>query len=342
MKPLKSFKIENKKISIDGPTYIIAEIGINHGGSIIKCKKLIKAAYKSGADAAKLQIVDPENSYDKSHPSFGVFKNKNFNHQELKSLIKFSKKLGITLFATPGDFQSLKKTIKLKMPAIKISSGLLTNLPLIKEAAYKKIPIILSTGMAFKNEIVDAVNICKIKTNKICILKCTSIYPAPIDKINLRAIKSLNKKFNLPIGYSDHTIGIDTCISAIAAGATVIEKHFTLNRNKKGADHHISIEPKDFKKMVNKIRKTEKLLGRDTIIPTKEEIKLRYKFHRKIVSLKKIRKGDKLSLKNLCLKRSNSRLKGLPPKKLFDLIGKISLKDIKSNKIISTKDLANI
>ena len=342
MKPLKSFKIGNKKISSDGPTYIIAEIGVNHGGSIINCKKLIRAAYKSGADAVKLQIVDPENSYDKNHPSYKVFKNKNFNFQQLKDLIKFSQKLGITLFATPGDFYSLKKIIKLKMPAIKISSGLLTNLPLIKEATYKKIPIILSTGMAFKNEIVDALNVCKKKTNKICILKCTSIYPAPIDKINLRAIQSFRKKFNLPIGYSDHTLGINACISAIVAGATVIEKHFTLNRNTKGADHHISIEPKEFKRMVDKIRSTEKMLGKDTISPTKEEIKMRHKFHRKIVSLKKIKKGDKLSLENLCLKRTNSSLKGLPPKKLFDLIGKISLRNIKSDKIISNKDLANI
>ena len=257
MKPLKSFKIGNKKISSDGPTYIIAEIGVNHGGSIINCKKLIRAAYKSGADAVKLQIVDPENSYDKNHPSFEVFKNKNFNFKELKDLIKFSQNLHNS-FCNTWRFLQFKKIIKLKMPAIKISSGF-TNLPLIKEATYKKIPIILSTVWHLKMKLLMLLMFAK--TNKICILKCTSIYPAPIDKINLRAIQSF-KKFNLPIGYSDHTLGIHACISAIVAGATVIEKHFTLNRNTKGADHHISIEPKEFKRMVDKIRSTEKMLAK--------------------------------------------------------------------------------
>ena len=338
MKFLKTFSIRNKKVSIDGPSYIIAEIGINHNGSIRKCKKLIKEAFKCGADAAKLQIVNPDNSYEKNHPSYKAFKNKDFSFSELKELIQYSNKLGITLFATPGDFQSLKKVIKLKMPAIKISSGLLTNLPLIKEAAKIKIPLILSSGMAYENEIQEAINICKNKTKKLSLLKCTSIYPAPLNKINLKGIAKLKNMFKIPTGYSDHCLGIEACVCAVAAGATIIEKHFTLNKKDVGADHKISIVPNEFRLMVKRIRETEKLMGLYKIGPTNEEKKLRNRFHRKIVSLKKIKKGEKFSLNNVSLKRSNSKLRGLPPKKLFKIIGKNSKKNINPNKLITSGD----
>ena len=340
MSLLKSFYIKNKKISEINPSYVIAEIGINHGGSKINCKKLIKKAHECGADAVKLQIANPEESYSRDHSSYKAFKNKYLSDKTLSYLISYAESLNLALFATPGDFTSLKRISKLRMPAIKISSGLLTNLPLIKEASKKKIPIIISTGMAYEKEIDDAITICKKKNNKIALLKCTSIYPAPIDTLNLKAIDRLKKKYNIPVGYSDHAAGIDACIYAVAAGASIIEKHFTLNKKLTGADHKISIEPNEFKLMIKKIRNLEKILGKATIKPVKKEIKFRKIYHRKVVSFKKIIKGEKFTLNNLCLKRTNFQSKGLPPKNLFKILGKSAVKNIKAHKLLLNSDFS--
>ena len=299
MKILKSFKIANKKISDNSPAFIIAEIGINHNGSKSKCAKLIYEAYKSGANAVKLQIADPNYSYAKNHPSYKEFKNKDLNDETLKKLINYAKSLGLSLFATPGDFKSLQRVKNLKMPAIKISSGLLSNLPLIKEASKVKVPIIFSTGMSYLKEVHEAVNLCKQKQKKIAILKCTSIYPAPIKYLNLKGIEKYKKIFKVPVGYSDHAIGIDASVNAVACGAKIIEKHFTLNKLAKGADHRISIEPKEFKEMVSKIRNLESMMGDGILRPTKKEEKNRKNNLRKPVTLKKILKGEKISLNNI-------------------------------------------
>ena len=340
MKLLKSFFINNKKISDNSPAYVIAEIGINHGGSRSKCIRLIKKACDSGADAVKLQIANPKESYSKKHPSYKEFSGKYLSDKSLRKLIDYAKSLGLALFATPGDFTSLKKIHKLKMPAIKISSGLLTNLPLIKEASKKKIPIIISTGMAYEKEIDDAINVCKKNQRKIALLKCTSIYPAPMNTLNLKAIEKLKQKYNLPVGYSDHSLGIDASVYAVALGASIIEKHFTLDKSEAGADHKISLEPKEFKLMVKKIRELEKIMGTSKLQPTEKEKKLRKLYYRKVVSLEKIKKGERFTLNNLSLKRTSSSLKGLKPKYFFKILGKIALKNVQIDKAISTSDFS--
>ena len=339
MKLLREFNIERKKVSREGSAYIIAEIGVNHNGSESNCKKLLYAAWKSGADAAKLQIANPQLSYGRNHPSFKEFKNKFLSDQSLKKLQKYSKSLGISLFATPGDFESLERICKIKMPAIKISSGLLTNLPSIMEASKKNVPIILSTGMSYFKEILEAVNISKKYQNKIIILKCTSIYPAPAETLNLKGISTLKKRFNIPIGYSDHCLGIDSAVNAVALGATIIEKHFTLNKSLKGADHKISLEPTEFKEMVKKIRLIEQMRGKSNIAPTKIEEKNRKRSYRKIVTFKKILIGEKFSKKNIVFKRMVSSKQGFKPEYFFKINGKKAKKNFSSDHILTFNDL---
>ncbi len=339
MKILNSFKIANKKISDNSPTFIIAEIGINHNGSKSKCAKLIYEAYKSGANAVKLQIADPNYSYAKNHPSYKEFKNKDLNDETLKKLINYAKSLGLSLFATPGDFKSLQRVKSLKMPAIKISSGLLSNLPLIKEASKAKVPIIFSTGMSYLKEVHEAVNLCKQKQNKIAILKCTSIYPSPIKYLNLKGINEYKKIFKVPVGYSDHALGIDASINAVGNGAKIIEKHFTLNKLEKGADHKISIEPKEFKEMVKKIRNLESMMGDGVLKPTKNEIKSRNSNLRKVVTLMNITKGEKISLNNVSLKRIKSSKKGIKLKNFYKILGKRTSKNLRKEEVLSINDI---
>ena len=271
------FKVKNFTIGKPGKVFVIAEIGINHNGDFAKCKRLIFAASKAGADAAKIQTIDVDESYTENSQSYKVFKNKNFSNNELIKLKNYANSLGIVFFSTPGDLKSLIRLIKIKMPIIKISSGLATNFPLIAEVLKKKIPIIISTGFSTKNNLKDLKKFLKrFKSKKIVLLKCTSNYPAHPNSIDLNSIKFLKNEFDLPVGYSDHTLGDVAPIVAVSLGATVIEKHFTLNKHQKDGDHKISLEPKGFKVMVKKIRLTEKMLGKG-IFELNKEIKKKKK-----------------------------------------------------------------
>lgn len=332
-------KIGKHKISNLSKVFIIAEVGINHGGNINKCLRLIKEAAKAGADAVKLQLIDPETSYQKKTKSYKVFSSAILNKKELIRAKKFANKSKVVLFATPGDFKSLKLIKILKFKAIKISSGLCTNIPLIKEAAKLNLPMILSTGMAYESEIAEAIKTVKKNSKKgVGVLKCTSIYPASFDTLNLNAIKEFKKKFKVPIGYSDHSLGIQACLSAVSLGAKIIEKHFTLNKKNKGADHKISSEPKEFSEMVKNIRDIEKMLGNSSIVPTKKEISLRSVFHRYLVAKKDILRGERISLSSIGIKRLFKYKKGaLEPKFLNTIKGKTAKKNIYSDQQLSLK-----
>jgi len=317
-------KINNFKIDKKSKTFIIAEIGINHGGRFKNCIKLIKAAKNAGADSVKLQITDPETSYEKKTKSYKEFSRARLNENELLKLKNFCDKNKIIFFVTPGDIKSLQIVSKLNLKVIKISSGLITNLPLIEEASKLNLPIILSTGMALKNEIKLAIKSAKLFNKKgVAVLKCTSVYPAKPKLLNLNAILEYKKYFNVPIGYSDHSLGLEACIIAVSIGAKIIEKHITLNKNLKGADHRLSLEPNEFKKMVDLIRQTESMLGSKDIKPTAEEIKLRKKYHRYLVANCDMKKGEKVNLEKIGIKRLFKYKNGaLQPKYLKKIIGK--------------------
>ena len=334
------FKIGKKYIGENKKVFIIAEIGINHSGNYKKCKKMIIAAAKAGADAVKIQTIDVDESYMKNTQSYKEFKNKNFSNKELIQLKRYSSSLGVIFFSTPGDIKSLIRLIKIKVQAIKISSGLATNLPLIGETIKKKIPIIISTGFSTIKDLKDLNNfIKKSKYKKIAILKCTSQYPAHPNNLDLYTINFLKIFFNLPIGYSDHTTDDLAPVVAVANGAKIIEKHFTLNKLQKGADHKISLEPKEFKNMVNKIRVTEEMLGEKVFRINDEVKKKRNMYLRYLTAKKDIKKGDILSLNNIGFFRHNKSKPGLEPKYFFSLKNKTSRINIKKNQIINKKIL---
>ena len=325
---------------------IIAEAGVNHNGSLINAFKLIDEAKKSGSDFVKFQTFIPDllvtpktkkakyqNKNDKSKNQFVMLKKLMLPLSSFIKIKKYCSKKKIKFLSTPFDIKSAKHLNKINQKIIKISSGDLDNYPLLKEVSKYAKRIILSSGMSNLKEINDAIRSIKSFDKKIIvnILHCTSQYPAMEKDLNLRAINLLKKKFNLEIGYSDHSMGNEASIAAVALGAKIIEKHITLNNNLKGPDHKASLNPKDFKKFVASIRKTELSLGKEKKIITKSERDVRKVARKSIVASKDIKKGDLFTDKNISTKRPS---KGLSPMKWNTLIGKKSKKNYKINDFI--------
>lgn len=328
---------------------IIAEIGPNHNGSIKIAKKLILQAKKAGADYVKFQTFITENIITKSaqkakyqikkqkekETQFQMLKKLQLSFDDFLILKKFCNKIKIKFLTTCFDFESVKFAKKLNMDFFKIPSGEITNLPLIKEICKSSKKIILSTGMSDKNEVRKAIKFIlsnKIKKNNLILLHCNTEYPTPFEDVNLRAMVKMKNDFKLKyVGYSDHTLGITTPLVAISLGANIIEKHFTLNKKANGPDHKASLEPKEFKEMVNKIRLTEKILGSKIKKPTKSEKKNINIARKSIVANTNIKKGEIFTKKNIAIKRPGG---GLAPEKWFKLLNQKSKKNYKKDQFI--------
>jgi len=334
-------KIKNKIISEKSKTFVVGEIGLNHDGKIKNCIKLIDHAKKAGFDAIKLQISDPNESYYPKSKSHLIFKKNSLTDKQLEKVVYHAKKKKIIIFSTYGDIKSLYYQDKFNFPLIKISSGLITNIPLIKRIAKKNKPIILSTGMAFFKEIQNAIKtIKKINKKGLILLVCTSLYPCDDKYVNLSKIQSFRKKFNLLIGYSDHTIDNLASVSSVFFGANVIEKHITLKKKNYG-DHLLSADKYEMVKMIKNIRRAETLIGNNNIFPNKKEIKLRGKVLRKIVSKKKILKNEKFSLDNISLMRHEKNFPFELDSKNFDkIIGKKNKKALSEFKVLTKKNIS--
>tara|TARA_B100000029_G_scaffold159594_1_gene155265 strand:- start:1036 stop:2049 length:1014 start_codon:yes stop_codon:yes gene_type:complete len=332
------FKVGKKYVGKKGKVFIVAEVGVNHEGSFDKCTKLFTKARESGADAVKLQTVNVEKNYVQGTTSYKEFKNTDFTNEKFYKLSLVAKKLGLSFFTTPGDFESVDKCKKYGSQAIKISSGLITHLPLIEYASKKKLPIIISTGMAYENEIRNAFNSTK-NNSSVALLKCTSLYPAPDNTLNVRGILSLKKKYNVPIGFSDHTLDDFSSYVAVLNGASIIEKHFTLNKKSKGKDHAISMEPKEFKNMCDNIKRIENILGKNLIEPTRSEKKLRTLRHRTIIANRSIKKDEIFNLENIGFKRTMQNKNGLAPIYFRKILGKKNKKKIRKNQPIKLTNI---
>jgi sialic acid synthase SpsE len=308
------FHIGHKGIGGDHPVFIIAEIGINHGGNENTCAEMIDAAAAGGADAVKLQTVTPEESYHPATESFAVFRQASLPAAALRRLIGRADDRGVVCFSTPGDFRALDLVLAVGIPAIKISSGLLTNFPLIRRAARTGLPLIFSTGMAYLEEVVKAIELARAEgAGGIAVLQCTSLYPAPAATLNLAAIDQLARATGAVVGYSDHHDGDLACIAAVARGAKVIEKHFTLDRTRAGADHRISLQPEEFGRMVGAIREVERMLGDGVKQPHPDEIPLRAARHRMIVAKFPIARGERIREASVLLMRMPAGAAGLDP-----------------------------
>lgn len=345
---INNIKIGNKFIGQNQPVFIIAEAGVNHNGSFKLAKKLIDKAAQAEVDAIKFQTFNPENLVTKTalKAEYQAGITKKSQYDMLKKLMlprKWHKKLkdyaennGLMFLSTPFSADDADFLIKLGVSAIKVGSTDTNNIPYLQHIAKKRIPIILSTGMSNIGEIKDSVKAMRQMGNKdIIVLHCTTNYPTPPEEANLRAIQTLRKDLGLISGFSDHTPGIDAPIAAVALGAKVIEKHFTLNKTMSGPDHKTSLEPTELKQMVKSIRNIEIALGSGVKKPFQSELAIASVARKSIVAAKFIPTGKKIVTDDLTLKRPGT---GLGPKYYFKIIGAITKNDIKIDSLIKKSD----
>lgn len=325
-------------------TLIIAEAGVNHNGDISLACKLAKAAKDAGADIVKYQTFIPEDLVTNSASLANYQKNTNNNSQldmlrrlalsfdDYKKLKDYCDDINISFLSSPFDLKSIDYLHSLGMKMWKIPSGEVTNLPyLIKIAKFHE-PIIMSTGMCEVEEIANAIDILKENgASDIKLLHCTTEYPAPFEDINLKALYTLKETFGVEVGYSDHTKGIEAPIAAVSMGATIIEKHFTLDKNMEGPDHKASLEPNELKQMIYSIRNVEKALGDGNKRITNSERKNIEIVRKSIVASKDIKKGEILSEQNITTKRPGN---GISPMKWFEVIGTKAIKDFTKDELI--------
>ena len=336
----------------NSPIIIIAEAGVNHNGDIELAKKLIKKAHLAKADFVKFQTFSAENlttqegvlaEYQKKEVGnysnqFEMLKSLELTKENHIELIRYCRELGINFLSTPFDEGSLNFLIDLGCDLIKVPSGDLTNYFMLSAVAEKGLPVILSTGMGTEKEVGEALecmNAKGLEVDKITLLHCTTEYPCPLTDVNLRAMHTLKEKFNTKVGYSDHTAGISVSIAAAALGASVIEKHFTLDKNMVGPDHKASLEPEELLNMVKGIRDVEQCMGDGIKIPSQSELKNIKIARKSIVAKTKIKLGDYYTKENLTAKRPGD---GISPMMAPILIGSQATQDFKQNeKIISNK-----
>ena len=326
--------------------YIIAEAGVNHNGSIELAKRLVDEAVIAGVDCVKFQTFIAEaivsknarmaeyqkNNTGSDQSQYGMLKKLELKFEDFIELKRYCEEKGITFLSTAFDTESIEFLASLPLSQWKIPSGELTNLPYLIQIAKKGKPIILSTGMANLSEVDDAVFALRnAGAEEITILHCTTEYPAPFEEVNLRAMEAMRLRFNLPIGYSDHTQGIEVPIAAVAMGATVIEKHFTLDRTMEGPDHKASLEPNELKAMVKAIRHIEQALGNGEKNVSVSEGKNKAIARKSIIAKRAIKKGEIFSEENLTVKRPGT---GVSPMRWFDVIGKNAIRDFEEDEMI--------
>jgi sialic acid synthase SpsE len=327
----------------DSP-YIVAEINTSHFGNIQIAKKMIDASVEAGCDCVKFQSWSAETLYstmyyDENPIAKRIFKKFSFSEVELLEVAKYSKNCGIAFSSTPYSKSEVDFLVKkCEVPFIKVASMDLNNYPFLDYIARTTVPIVLSTGMADMEEVRKAVRIIENAGNHdICILHCVSTYPPKASTIRLNNILGLREEFpNYPIGFSDHSIGIEMASAAIALGSCLIEKHFTLDRKKIGMDNQMAIEPKDMSNLVRNCRNVQKALGDCRRIVMPDEIEQRKKMRRSIVTVKNLKAGSRLTHEDLDVKRPGT---GLPPEKVSGLIGKTIKRDIEKNSILTEEDI---
>lgn len=328
--------------------FIIAEAGVNHNGSIELAKKLIDVAVVAGADAVKFQTFKAENLVSKNaqkadyqkqttnseESQFDMIKKLELNVQTHKILMDYCKEKNIMFLSTPFDHNSIELLNDLGLEIFKIPSGEITNLPYLRHIGKLNKKVILSTGMADIGEIEDALDILissGTKKENIIVLHANTMYPTPVEDVNLKAMVTIGNTFDIAYGYSDHTLGIEVDIAAVALGACCIEKHFTLDCTMEGPDHKASLEPDELKAMVKAIRNIELALGSCVKKPSKSELPNMKVARKSIVAKVEIKKGEILSADNLAVKRPAV---GINPMRWDEVIGTIATKDYKEDELI--------
>lgn len=330
-------------------TLIIAEAGVNHNGDIAKAKALIDKGAEAGVDYVKFQTFKAGNLVTKqakraayqdkntqdNDSQYEMLKKLELSQAVHQELIDYCTKKGVQFLSTGFDFESLEFLAGLGITIAKIPSGEITNLPYLRKVATLFPEVILSTGMATISEIKDAVKVLTdngVSKDKITVLHCNTEYPTPMEDVNLKAMLHIQRELGVSVGYSDHTLGIEVPIAAVALGATVIEKHFTLDKTLPGPDHKASLEPEELKAMVMAIRNVEKAIGGSGLKEvSKSEVKNKPIARKSIVATKTIKKGDLFSVENLTVKRPGT---GISPMQWDEVIGKTAKKDFEEDDLI--------
>ena len=328
--------------------FVIAEAGINHNGSIANAKKMIAVASEAGADAVKFQTFKSEEVISKYAPKaeyqkattdaeesqLDMARKLELSKADFEELARYCKEKDIIFLSTPFDFDSIDFLNELGLDTFKIPSGEITNLPYLRKIGNLAKKLILSTGMANLGEVGDALDIivkAGCSKDNITVLHCNTEYPTPMKNVNLLAMNTIKKAFNVDIGYSDHTLGIEVPIAAVALGAKVIEKHFTLDKNMEGPDHRASLDPLELKLMVRAIRNIEKAMGDGAKKASPSELRNKSIVRRSIVARKYIRKGEVFSEENMAAKRPGT---GVSPMSWDEILGKTARRDYEQDSMI--------
>ncbi|MDD2493581.1 MAG: N-acetylneuraminate synthase [Tissierellia bacterium] len=330
---------------------IIAEAGVNHNGSMENAFRLIEVAAEAGVDYIKFQTFNAEklvsesakkadyqvqNTGNSEESQLQMLKKLELSQEQHHRLIEYCNKKNVQFFSTAFDLDSLEYLKEIGLQVVKIPSGEITNLPYLRKAATLFSEVILSTGMATLDEISDAIKVflsAGINKENISILHCNTEYPTPMEDVNLKAMLHIQEVFGTKVGYSDHTLGIEVPIAAVSLGATIIEKHFTLDKNMGGPDHKASLEPGELKAMVTAIRNIEKTISGSGLKEVSESEKKNISIARKsIVAKNRIRKGDTFTEDNIAAKRPGT---GISPMKWDEVIGKLAIKDFESDELIT-------
>ena len=322
-------------VDISKKVFIIAEAGVNHNGDVKLAYKLVDFAKEAEVDAIKFQTFKTEKviskyaamaSYQKKNlgtneSQYEMVKKLEISYKEFKKLKDYCDEIKIMFLSTPDEEYSLNFLVdELNISFVKIGSGEVTNLPYLRKIAAKNKPIIMSTGMANLGEVEEAINTIREVNFKvqISLLHCTTNYPTPYEEVNLKAMQTLAAAFKLPVGYSDHTLGIEVPIAAVAMGAKIIEKHFTLDNKLPGPDHKASLEPDELKEMVKAIRNIEKALGDGIKKPNKSEIEIMKVARRSLIATRDIKAGEAIKESDIAIKRPGT---GILPKFKGIIIG---------------------
>lgn len=350
-------------MTVKNKVFIIAEIGVNHNGSVQLACELIDAATKAGADAVKFQAFRaqeltvpsaPKAAYQKittgnDESQMGMLQRLQLKESDFSLIARHCQEKHIEFLCSPFDLDSLTMLLKLGIRRIKLGSGEITNAPLLLEIGRSKLPVLLSTGMSFMGEVEEALGVLaygatysnyptrkkfleaflsdegqKYIKAKVILLHCTTEYPAPFEEVNLSAMDTMQKAFLTEVGFSDHTTGIAASLAAAARGACCIEKHFTLDRDLPGPDHQASLMPMEFAKMVEGVRAIETALGTGIKVPSPAEQQNRLLARRCIVASRNIRKGESFSLENITCKRPGT---GLSPMEYWSVLGRLAHRD---------------
>lgn len=334
-------RIAGRPIGAGHPTFVIAEIGINHDGDVQRAHALIEACASAGADAVKFQTVDQHASYVPGTPSYEAFSTRTLTFEQYLALQQHAADRGVVFFTTPGDLPSLDVCERLNLPALKVSSGMLTNLPVLRRAAALGVPLILSSGGAHLWEVGRSVEeLERLGVRDLAVLHCVSIYPTPNDQVRLRAMATLRAAFPYPVGYSDHTLDPIVCVCAVALGASIIEKHVTLDRTRPGADHAISIEPDALTTLIAQIRTCEAMLGETGKRPALGEAMFRIGFRRRLVALEDLPVGTVLTPGHVGIMRPLTE-GGLAPEFIDWVVGARTTRPLRQYQPVSIGDITS-